>query len=126
MAFESIVTGHFSKKFHELTNKNIAFKKQIINKISGIRQNPGIGTPKSYKLRGLRGLHVSEHFVIIYLIYKNYVIFIELEHHDKAYDTAEVLMKRILDDKRLLASLDKLEIPIEDFAHFVRSLGKQK
>lgn len=125
MAFESIITGHFSKNFHELTDKNIAFKKQIIKKLAGIRQNPEIGEPKSGNLRGLRGLHISEHFVIVYLIYKNYVIFIELEHHDKAYDTSEGLMDRILEDVRLLSSLDKLDISTEEFAFFVRSLRKR-
>jgi mRNA-degrading endonuclease RelE of RelBE toxin-antitoxin system len=126
MAFESIVTAHFSKNFHELTDKNPTFKKQIINKMKGIRQNPEMGVPKSHKLRGLRGLHISEHFVIVYLIYKNYIIFIELEHHDKAYDTSEGLMERILEDGRLLSSLDKLGISSEEFAHFVRSLRKHK
>ena len=124
MAFESIITGHFSKKFHDLTDKNAAYKKQIVNKMKGIRQHPEIGIPKSHTLRGLRGLHISEHFVIVYLIYKNYVVFIELEHHDKAYDEAEGLMERILEDERLLTSLDKLSISTEEFAHFVRSLSK--
>jgi len=125
MAFESIITGHFSKNFHELTDKNIAFKKQIIKKLAGIRQTPEIGEPKSGNLRGLRGLHISEHFVIVYLIYKDYVIFIELEHHDKAYDTSEGLMDRILEDVRLLSSLDKLDISTEEFPFFVRSLRKR-
>ena len=122
---ESIITEHFSRNFHDLTDKNLVFKRQIVKKIAGIRQNPEIGEPKSGNLRGLRGLHISEHFVIIYLIYKNYVIFIELEHHDKAYDTAEGLMDRILEDVRLLSSLKTLEIPTEEFAFFVRSLRKR-
>ena len=126
MAFESIITGHFSKKFHDLTDKNTAFKRQIVNKIKGIRQNPEIGEPKSGKLRGLRGLHISEHFVIVYLIYKNYVVFIELEHHEKAYDTSGGLMDRILEDDRLLSSLDKLDISAEEFVFFVGSLRKHK
>jgi mRNA-degrading endonuclease YafQ of YafQ-DinJ toxin-antitoxin module len=126
MAFESIVTSHFSKNFHNLTDKNIAFKKQIVNKMKGIRQNPEIGEPKGGNLRGLRGLHISEHFVIVYLIYKNYAVFIELEHHDKAYDTSEGLMDRILEDDRLLFSLDKLDISTEEFADFVNALRKHK
>lgn len=122
---ESIITEHFSRNFHDLTDKNLVFKRQIVKKIAGIRQNPEIGEPKSGNLRGLRGLHISEHFVIVYLIYKNYVIFIELEHHDKAYDTSEGLMDRILEDVRLLSSLNTLEIPTEEFAFFVRSLRKR-
>jgi mRNA-degrading endonuclease RelE of RelBE toxin-antitoxin system len=122
---ESIITEHFSRNFHDLTDKNLVFKRQIVKKMAGIRQNPEIGEPKSGNLRGLRGLHISEHFVIIYFIYKNYVIFIELEHHDKAYDTSEGLMDRILEDVRLLSSLNTLEIPTEEFAFFVRSLRKR-
>jgi hypothetical protein len=94
--------------------------------LSGIRQNPEIGEPKKGNLRGLRGLHISDHFVIVYLIYKNYVVFIELEHHDKAFDTSEGLMDRILEDDRLLSSLDKLDIPIDEFADFVKALRKHK
>ena len=122
---ESIITEHFSRNFHDLTDKNLVFKRQIVKKMAGIRQNPEMGEPKSGNLRGLRGLHISEHFVIIYFIYKNYVIFIELEHHDKAYDTSEGLMDRILEDVRLLSSLNTLEIPTEEFAFFVRSLRKR-
>ena len=59
------------------------------------------------------------------MVYKNYVIFIELEHHDKAYDTSKGLMDRILEDVRLLSSLDKLDISTEEFAFFVRSLRKR-
>ena len=126
MAYESIITDHFSKVFHDLTDKNSAFKKQIIKKIQGIRQNPEIGEPKRGNLRGLRGLHISDHFVIVYLIYKNYVVFIELEHHDKAYYTSEGLMDRILEDERLLSSLDKLNISTKEFAYFMKVLQKHK
>jgi mRNA-degrading endonuclease RelE of RelBE toxin-antitoxin system len=126
MAFESIITDHFSKKFHDLTDKNNAFKIQIVKKLAGIRRNPEIGEPKSDNLRGLRGLHISEHFVIVYLIYKNYVVFIELDHHDKAYDTSESLMDRIMEDERLLTSLSKLNISTEDFAHFVKTIRGRK
>ncbi len=122
MAFESIITGHFSKNFHDLTDKNIAFKKQVVKKMVGIRQNPEIGEPKISNLRGLRSVHISDHFVVVYLIYKNYVVFIEIEHHDKAYDTSGGLKDRILEDSRLLSSLDILGISTEEFAHFIRSL----
>jgi hypothetical protein len=71
-------------------------------------------------------LHISEHFVIVYLIFQNYVVFIELGHHDKAYDNAELLMKRILEDERLLDSLGKLSIPVDDFADFVRALSRPR
>jgi len=96
--------------------------------MKGIRQNPEVGEPKSHNLRGLRALHVSEHFVIVYLIFKNYIIFINLDHHDNAYD-AEVskrLIIQLLADEELLAALKMSDIPAEDFARFVMSLGKHK
>jgi hypothetical protein len=50
MAFKSVTTGYFDKKFSKLTNKNTTFKKQVITKMKGIRQNPEIGEPKSHEL----------------------------------------------------------------------------
>jgi addiction module RelE/StbE family toxin len=128
MAFKSVTTGYFDKKFSKLTNKNATFKKQVINKLKEIRQNPEIGEPKSHELRGLRGLHISEHFVVVYLIFKDYVIFINLDHHDKAYDaeTMKRLIRRLLDDKKLLTALKISDITVEDVARFVMTVGKHK
>jgi hypothetical protein len=94
----------------------------------GIRQNPEIGEPKSHDLRGLRALHISEHFVIVYLIFKEYIIFINLDGHDKAYDgdTSKRLIERLLEDEKLLSALKMSDISAEDFARFVMSLGKHK
>lgn len=127
MAFKSITTGYFDKKFSKLTGKNRTFKLQVINKMKCIRQNPEIGEPKSHNLRGLRALHISEHFVVVYLIFENAVVFINLDHHDKAYDSEVTrrLMKRLMDDEGLLAALDISNIQIEDFINVVRSVGKQ-
>ena len=128
MAFKSVTTSYFDKKFSKLTNKNATFKKQMINKLKEIRQNPEIGEPKSHALRGLRGLHISEHFVVVYLIFKDYVVFINLDHHDKAYDaeTMKRLIRRLLDDKKLLTALKISDITVEDVAHFVMTVGKHK
>jgi addiction module RelE/StbE family toxin len=126
MAFKSVTTSYFDKKFSKLANKNATFKKQVINKLKEIRQNPEIGEPKSHELRGLRGLHISEHFVVVYLIFKDYVIFINLDHHDKAYDaeTTKRLIRRLLEDCNLLAALKISDIAVEDFAHFITTVGK--
>ena len=125
MVLKSIVTGHFSKKYAKLTAKNNAFKQQVVNKMKGIRQNPEIGIPKSHDLRGLRGMHITEHFVIVYLIFKDYVIFINLDHHDKAYDAIEGLIDRILKDERLLTELERAKISTKEFAQFIRTVGKR-
>jgi len=128
MAFKSVTTSYFDKKFSKLTNKNETFKRQVINKLKEIRQHPEIGEPKSHALRGLRGLHISEHFVVVYLIFKDYVIFINLDHHDKAYDpnTMKRLIRRLLEDERLLAALEISDITVDDFARFVTTVGKHK
>lgn len=128
MAFKSITTGYFDKKFSKLTYKNPTFKKQVIKKMIGIRQNPEIGEPKSHELRGLRGLHITEHFVVVYLVFENYVIFINLDHHDNAYDpeTMKRRIKHLLDDEGLLAALKIAKIAVEDFASFVTTVGKHK
>ena len=128
MAFKSITTGYFDKKFSKLTGKNRTFKLQVINKMKCIRQNPEIGEPKSHNLRGLRALHISEHFVVVYLIFENAVVFLNLDHHDKAYNSEVTrrLVKRLMDDEGLLAALEISNIQIEDFINLVRSVGKQK
>jgi mRNA-degrading endonuclease RelE of RelBE toxin-antitoxin system len=128
MAFKSITTGYFDKKFSKLTGKNRTFKCQVINKMKCIRQNPEIGEPKSHNLRRLRALHISEHFVVVYFILKNTVVFINLDRHDKAYDSeiTRRLVKRLTEDERLLAALVVSNIQIEDFIDLVRSVGKQK
>ena len=128
MAFKSITTGYFDKKFSKLTGKNRTFKLQVINKMKCIRQNPEIGEPKSHNLRGLRALHISEHFVVVYLIFENAVVFLNLDHHDKAYNSEVTrrLVKRLMDDEGLLATLEISNIQIEDFINLVRSVGKQK
>jgi addiction module RelE/StbE family toxin len=126
MAFRSITTSYFDKKFSKLTDKNKNFKSQIINKMKGIRQNPEIGEPKSHNLRGLRALHVSEHFVIVYLIFKNYIIFINVDHHNNVYnpETSKRLMKRLLEDEGFLGALIMSDISEDDFTLFVMTLGK--
>jgi len=127
MAFKSVTTSYFDKKFSKLTTKNTTFKKQVINKLKEIRQNPEIGEPKSHALRGLRGLHISERFVVIYLIFRDTVIFINLDHHDKAYDaeTMKRLIRRLSEDDGLLAALKVSDITVDDFARFVVTVGKK-
>ncbi len=124
--FKSATTSHFDKKFSKLTGKNEVFRRQIVNKMKGIRQNPEIGEPKSGNLRGLRGLHISEHFVIVYLIYKNFVIFIHIDHHDQVYDaeTIKRLMRRLATDTKLLTILHKASIGSFDFLKFIDSIGR--
>jgi mRNA-degrading endonuclease RelE of RelBE toxin-antitoxin system len=93
----------FDKQFIKLTKKNKALKDRFINKIDQILTNPEIGDPKSYGLKGVRGIHVDP-FVIAYMIIGNCIVFLYVGHHDEAYGkTAEILQK-----DRIIELLDKI------------------
>ncbi len=109
-----------------MTKKNDALELQVAKKIEGICQNPEIGEPKSHNLRGLRGLHVTEHHVIVYLVFRHFVVFIELDLHDKAYVAAGGVAARLLHDPRLLAALEGADITQEEFADFMKTVGRPK
>jgi addiction module RelE/StbE family toxin len=122
MVFKSVTTDHFDKKFSKLTSKNSTFKQQLINKMKGIRQNPDIGESKSGNFKGLRGLHVSKHYVIIYLIFKDLVIFIHIDHHDQAYNAEAInqLTRRLSVDTKVRVVLEKAGVTSLDFAKFIK------
>jgi len=74
MKYSPVTTSHFEKQFSKLTKKNAVFKEQAARKIKGIVLNPEIGAPKTHKLRGLRSLHITDHFVVVYMIFKDFVM----------------------------------------------------
>jgi len=123
MAFFPITTNHFDKQFSKLTRKNAVFKEQAAKKIKGIALNPEIGVPKTHKLKGLRSLHISDHFVIIYIIFKDLVIFVEIDHHDRAYMALEGLIVRLTEDKKLLSALQRMGVRRDEFTQFMKALG---
>ncbi len=122
MKYSPITTSHFDKQFSKLTKKNAVFKEQAARKIKGIVLNPEIGMQKTHKLRGLRSLHITEHFVVVYMIFKDLVIFVEIDHHDRAYRAVEGVMQRLVDDEKLLAILQRMEITNDEFVHFIRAI----
>ena len=123
MAFFPITTSHFDKQFSKLTRKNSVFKAQAAKKIKGIALNPEIGAPKTHKLKGLRSLHISDHFVVVYMIFKDLVIFVEIDHHDKAYRAVDGLMERLIEDEKLLFTLQRMGVSNDEFVRFIRALG---
>ena len=123
MAFFPITTSHFDKQFSKLTRKNAVFKAQSAKKIKGIAINPKIGVPKTHKLRGLRSLHITDHFVVVYIIFKDLIIFVDIDHHDKAYRAAEGLIVRLIEDEKLLSALQRMGVTGNDFAQFIKALG---
>jgi len=123
MAFSPITTSHFDKQFSKLTRKNAVFKAQAAKKIKGIVLNPEIGVPKTHKLRGLRSLHITEHSVVVYMIFKDLVIFVEIDHHDKAYKAVEGLIERLVKDETLLSILRRMGVTDDEFIRFSKALG---
>jgi len=121
--FRSLLSSHFHKQFRKLTKKDATLRERLKKKIKAIADNPEIGEPKSHNLRGLRGDHVDP-FVIVYGVFDDIVIFIHVDHHDKAYAAAEEITKALTEDERLLATLEKIGIPSEELEAFVKSIGK--
>jgi mRNA-degrading endonuclease RelE of RelBE toxin-antitoxin system len=123
MAFTPVTTSHFDKQFSKLTRKNAVFKAQAAKKIKGIVLNPEIGVPKTHKLKGLRSLHITEHFVVVYVIFKDLVIFVEIDHHDKAYKAVDGLIERLAKDEKLLSILQRMGVTNDEFVRFIKALG---
>jgi hypothetical protein len=55
MAYQTLSTYYFDKKFKKLTKKDGLLKERIIRKLQEISINPDIGEPKRYALKGLWG-----------------------------------------------------------------------
>lgn len=123
MAFTPVTTSHFDKQFFKQTRKNAVFKAQAAKKIKGIVLNPEIGVPKTHKLKGLRSLHITEHSVVAYMIFKDLVIFVEIDHHDKAYKAVDGLIERLAKDEKLLSILQRMGVTNDEFVQFIKALG---
>ena|SRR5271157_2168762 len=126
MTFVPITTEKFDRQFKKLSKGNSTFEKQVIKKIPGICEHPELGEPKSENLKGLRGVHITKHFVAVYLLFENFVIFINISHHDEAYDTNKIeqRIKRLPEDKNLLRALEKAKVAPEEFIEFIKTIGK--
>jgi mRNA-degrading endonuclease RelE of RelBE toxin-antitoxin system len=123
MTFRPLLAGHFHKQFKKLTRKDAALEQRLGKKIKAICQNPEIREPKSHNLKGLRGEHVDP-FVIIYGVFGDFIVFVHIDHHDKAYAAAYEIAKALIDDEGLLTTLAKVGVTPEELAAFVESIGK--
>jgi mRNA-degrading endonuclease RelE of RelBE toxin-antitoxin system len=123
MTFKPILPSHFHKQFKKLTKKDAALEQRLGKKIKAICENPEIGEPKSHNLKGLRGDHVDP-FVIIYGVFGDLIVFVHVDHHDKAYVAAYEIAKALTEDEALLATLAKVGVTPDELAAFVKSIGK--
>lgn len=74
------------KSLRKLAQKDKRHYQSVVKKILQIAGNPEMGKPLRNVLKGRKRVHVG-HFVLIYEVdEKNKrVIFLDFEHHDRAY-----------------------------------------
>jgi len=125
MAYQTLTTYYFDKKFKKLTKKDGLLKERIIRKLQEISINPDIGEPKRYALKGLWGEHLDP-FVIIYLVIKDTILLINFDHHDKAYEQTPRIIDVLLTDSRTIESLENAGITPEEYAVFLKLFRKRK
>ena len=54
------------------------------------------------------------------------VLLINFDEHDKAYDTTPQILGTLLGDPRTIEALENAGITPEEYARFMKSLGKKK
>ena len=72
------------RKLKKLVKKDKLLYIAIQKKIIQIAENPYLGKPLKNVLKNKRRAHVG-HFVLIYEINENKIIFLDFEHHDSVY-----------------------------------------
>lgn len=50
-------------------------------------------------------------------------IFVEIDHHDKAYRSVEGLIERLIEDGKLLSALQRMGVTNDEFAQFIIAIG---
>ena len=96
MITKTIFTKEFDNNYKKLTQKNRPFEEKVIKKIEKIVEDPKIGVPKRYNLKGVRGVHINP-FVITYAIIGDAVVFITINHHDFVYGETSAIYARLMD-----------------------------
>ncbi len=95
MSYKVGRTFEFKAQFRKLTKKDKPLQGKLDKKIRQIVENPSIGEPKSYNLKYARALHVADHYVIVYMIINDTILFLYVDHHDFVYHEAPKVFKDI-------------------------------
>lgn len=85
--FEIKISKQLDKKFEKIGKKNRYLLSIIDKKISQILNNPYHFKPLKANLKGIRRVHINNHFVLTYDIdeKKKIIKLLDYEHHDKVY-----------------------------------------
>jgi len=76
-----LYTDKFEKEVKKLDS---SIKNKVIKQIQKIIENPEIGKPLRYNLKGERTVYVKLHR-IIYTLNKDCIIFLRVEHRKRVY-----------------------------------------
>ena len=125
MAYQPITTYYFEKRFKKLTKKDGLLKERIIRKLQETINNPDIGEPKRHALRGLRSVHIDP-FVVAFVVIKDTILLINLDHHDKVYEETPKIIDALMDDPRTIEALTNAGVTPEEYAAFMKSFRKKK
>lgn len=80
--FESIFTDKFEREFKKA---DASLKERARKQIRKIMEDPEIGKPLRYDLKGERTVYVK-HYRIIYSFSHNIIYFLRFEHRGDVYD----------------------------------------
>ena len=84
MRYQEILTNPFLKYVKDIKKDKVLLER-LHKKIDEILQNPEHYPIKRYKLKNKRGAHVG-HFIILFEIKADKVIFHKFRHHDYVYE----------------------------------------
>jgi len=80
---EIIYTDIFSKEFHKI--KDHLLKEKIKKQLQKIIENPEIGKPLRYNLKGERSIYIKP-YRLVYSFQENTIILLKFHHRDSVYD----------------------------------------
>lgn len=96
MITKIIFTKEFDDNYKKLTQSNRSLEEKVKKKIEKIAENPETGVHKRYDLKRVCGVHVNP-FVITYVIIRDAVLFITINHHDLVYGETSAIYARLME-----------------------------
>ncbi len=87
---DPLISHQFQKEIEKLSQKDPEQYSHVLKKMEQITRNPSHYKPLSGDLHGARRAHVGD-FVIIYGLDEANVVFIDYNHHDRVYNSKEII-----------------------------------